>query len=170
MQNLGLSGLVGAYVLIALLLLGLVMYSNWPWKIKAGTIIITSLFYIVTYLSFPPLFGWPTYDTPPERFRLIYSYVEPPNKQTDFKGAIYLWLARIDELANPAPPRAYRLKYSESLHQLLLNTNSKLNKSIPQLGEYHNNVIDGTKNTQSPGQKSDNIQFYDLPDPMFPDK
>jgi hypothetical protein len=158
LQSLGLGGLVGAYVLIAVLLLGLVVYSNWPWQVKSGAILVTSLFYIVTYLSLPPLFGWPAYDTPPERFRLIYSYVEPPDKQSGFKGSVYLWLSAIDELSAPAAPRAYRLEYTESLHQLLLNTNSKLNRGIPQLGEYRNNG------------ESDNIQFYDLPDPMFPDK
>jgi hypothetical protein len=158
MDGLGLSGLVGAYILIALLLLGLVVYSHWPWQIKAGAIIVTSLFYVITYLSYPPLAGWPVNDTPPERFRLIHAYVEPPDKHTGFKGAIYLWLTNIHDLSVPAAPRAYRLKYNESLHQLILNTNSKINRGIPQLGEFR---IVGESAT---------ILFYDLPDPMFPDK
>lgn len=80
MAGLGLSGLIGAYLLIGSLLLGVVLFSNWPWKIKAGAIIITSCFYTVTYLSFPPLFGWPVTGELPARFRLIAAHVDPPDQ------------------------------------------------------------------------------------------
>ena len=53
MYTLGIAGLVAAYILIALLLLSINLYSNWSWKVKAGSIVVTTLLYVVTYLSFP---------------------------------------------------------------------------------------------------------------------
>jgi len=173
MVTLSIAGLVAAYVLIALLLLSVNLYSNWSWQVKTGTVVITSAFYIVTYLSFPPLLGWPATGNPPERFRLIAAHVEQPDKITGDEGAVYLWLARIEDLSSPAPPRAYRLPYSSALHELVINVKSKLDKGIPQLGEFNEtrrNLIDELRDAPRSGQESVNIQFYDLPDPLFPDK
>jgi len=169
---LGISGLVAAYVLIGLILLSINLYSNWSWKVKAGTIILTSIFYIVTYLSFPPLLGWPTSETLPERFQLIAAHVQQPNKITGDDGSIYLWVSRIENLASPSPPRAHRLEYSNELHEMVIKANSNLNKGIAQLGEAEDqeNIIDNVRDAPRSGQKSVKIQFYDLPDPMFPDK
>ena len=175
MHTLGITGLIAAYILIALLLLSINLYSNWSWKIKGGTIIITSLFYIITYMSFPQLLGWPTSNNPPERFRLIAAHVVQPDKLTGNMGAIYLWLTQIDNLSSSAPPRAYVFPYSDALHEIIYNANSKLNKGIAQLGEFNDshddeNNIDKLKNAPRSGQKSVKIQLYDLPDPLFPDK
>jgi len=173
MFTFGISGLIAAYVLIALLLLSINLYSIWSWKIKGGTIIITSLFYIITYMSFPPLLGWPTGDNPPERFRLIAGHVEQPDKLTGDEGAIYLWMTQIDDLSSTTPPRAYEFPYLNAPHEVVYNATSKLNKGIPQLGEFddeHDNIIDELKDAPRSGQKSVKIQSYDLPDPLFPDK
>lgn len=124
-------------------------------------------------MSFPPLLGWPTDDDPPGRFRLIAGHVEQPDKLTGDEGAIYLWLTQIDDLSSSAPPQAYVFPYSNALHEVIYNATSKLNKGIPQLGEFddeHNNIIDELKDAPRSGQKSVKIQLYDLPDPLFPDK
>ena len=57
MYALGVTGLIAAYVLIALLLLSINLYSNWSWKVKACSIVVATLFYVITYLSFPPCWG-----------------------------------------------------------------------------------------------------------------
>ena len=173
MFTLGITGLIAAYVLIALLLLSINLYSNWSWKIKTGAVVLTSAFYVVTYLSFPPLLGWPTGQDPPERFRLIAAHVVQPDKVTGDEGAIYLWLTQIEDLSSSSPPRAYELPYSSPLHELVINASSKLDKGIPQLGEFdelQKNLIDELKQAPRSGQESVNIQFYDLPDPLFPEK
>lgn len=172
MLILGTTGLITAYVLIGILLLSINLYSNWSWKIKAGTIIITTMFFLITYFSYPDLLGWPTTENPPARFRLVATHVQQPNKVTGESGAIFLWLTQIDDLASTRPPRAYRLEYSSELHELVINANSKLNKGIPQLGEFEDreNVIDELKEAPRSGQKTAEIEFYDLPDPLFPDK
>ena len=172
MYILGITGLVAAYVLIALLLLSINLYSNWGWKVKAGSIIVTALLYVVTYLSFPPLLGWPTGEQPPERFRLIGADIVQPDKATGAEGMIYLWLKDLDDLSGRTQPRSYKLAYSADLHEIVIAAKSKLNKGMQQLGEFKeppdSNVQD--VDARRGGQKSVEIEFYDLPDPLFPDK
>lgn len=172
MFSLGTTGLIAAYLLIGIILLSVNLYSNWSWKVKAGTIIVTSFFFIVTYYSYPQLLGWPTSDNPPERFRLIASHVQQPDKLTGEEGSVYLWLTEIDDLSSSKPPRAYKLEYSNALHELVINANSKLNKGIAQLGEFEvkKSTIGELREAPRSGQESIEIEFYDLPDPLFPDK
>ena len=173
MYALGVTGLIAAYVLIALLLLSINLYSNWSWKVKACSIIIATLFYVVTYLSFPPLLGWPTGEQPPHRFRLVAADVVQPDKLTGAKGMVYLWLRDLDDLSGRTQPRAYKLPYSTELHEAIITAKSKLEKGMPQLGEFKEppdpNVreVDTLSRT---GQKSVEIEFFDLPDPLIPDK
>ncbi len=173
MVTLSISGLVAAYILIALLLLSLNLYSRWSWQVKAGAIVVTTVFYIVTYISFAPLLGWPTEQPPPSNFRLIAAHVQQPNKITGDDGAIYLWLSHIDNLTKNSPPRAYKFPYSNNLYEKVVVANAKLNKGVPLLGEVEEfdrtNMVQVEDNS-SMGQESLNIQFYDLPDPLIPDK
>lgn len=168
---LGITGIITAYILLALLLLSINLYSRWSWPVKAGTIIITSVFYIITYYSFPPLLGWPTTQHPPAQFRLIAAHVTQPNKETGKKGAVYLWLTEIKNMTDTPEPRVYELQYSNKLHDQIINVKSKLDKDIAQMGEFKepddafNQVVE-----QKRGMKSVHIEFYDLPDPLFPDK
>ena len=173
MPHLGLSGLVAAYVLIAALLLGVGIRSHWSWKVKAAVIMLTTAFYLVTYFSYPHILGWPTAEEPPQKFRLLGSYIERPDKNRGVSGTIYLWLASIDDLSSPLPPRAYRFAYTEALHERVLHASSKLNKGIAQLGEMadnHDTNAGTTKNVSGSDAESANIIFYDLPDSLFPDR
>ncbi|MGH8120281.1 MAG: hypothetical protein ACRESK_06670 [Gammaproteobacteria bacterium] len=172
MFYLGISGLITAYVLIAVLLLGIGIRSSWSWKIKTTAIIITTAFYLVTYYSWPRLLGWPSEEQPPQQFQLLAAYVERPDRQRGVSGAIYLWLTRIDDLSAPVVPRAYRFPYSVQLHERVLKATSSLNKGIAQLGEFEGGENGSTalnKNVSGSGEKSVNMIFYDLPDTMFPE-
>ncbi len=168
---LGITGIVSAYILIGLLLLSINLYSNWSWQVKAASIIITSVFYVITYYSFPPLLGWATTENLPAQFRLISTHVEQPNKETGKAGTIYLWLSEIKNMANVSEPRAYKLQYSNALHEKVINVQGKLDKDIAQLGE-SKEPDDSMRqvNEQRRGVKSIHIEFYDMPDPLFPDK
>jgi hypothetical protein len=173
MLNLGISGLVAAYVLMAVVLLGVGMRSAWSWKVKAAVIMLTTAFYLVTYFAYPQILGWPTAEKPPQKFRLLASHIERPDKNRGVSGVIYLWLAGIDDLSSPLPPRAYRFAYSDTLHQRVLNATSKLNRGIAQLGEFesnHDTNTGKTKNVPESDKKSVSIVFYDLPDSLFPDR
>jgi uncharacterized coiled-coil DUF342 family protein len=68
-------------------------------------------------------------------------------------------------------PRAYEFDYSAELHEKIINVNAKLDKNIAQIGEFkeHDDVFNEV-NEQRRGVRSIKIEFYDLPDPLFPDK
>ena len=173
MLTLGIAGLLAAYVLVALLLLSVNLYSDWSWQVKAGTIIATTLFYAVTYLSFPPLLGWPTGEAPPQRFRLVAADVLQPDKATGAAGKIFLWLKDLDDLSARARPRAYELPYSGALHERVTQAQVKLEKGMQQLGEIkppeegNRSRVDRLTRTV---EQAVNIEFFDLPDPLIPDK
>lgn len=170
-MTLGITGILSAYIILALLLLSINLYSKWSWPVKAGTIILTSAFYVISYFSFPPLLGWATSQSPPEQFRLIAAHVSQPNKEMGKAGSVYLWLSEIKNMSDLSEPRAYELQYSNELHEKIINVKAKLDKDIAQMGEFKQ--PDDTMlqvNEQKRGVKSVDIQFYDLPDPLFPDK
>lgn len=170
-MTLGITGIIAAYILLALLLLSINLYSKWSWPVKAITIILTSAFYLVSYYSFPPLLGWPTSQNPPAQFRLIAAHVSQPNKELGIDGSIFLWLTEIENMTDSPEPRAYELQYSNELHEKIINVKAKLDKDIEQMGEFKD--PDDTFNQveeQRRGVKSVEIEFYDLPDPLFPDK
>ena len=173
MFTLGVTGIITGFILLAVLLLSINLYSKWPWYVKAGTIILTSIFYVITYVSFPPILGWPTEQDPPARFRLISAYVEQPNKMTGDEGGIYLWLSEIDDLSETPEPRAYKFPYSDPFHEKILKAQSKLNKNILQLGEIEEENSQNLENLEQKTRTTNisaKISFYDLPDPLFPEK
>jgi hypothetical protein len=171
-MTLGISGLIAAYIVLAVLLLSINLYSKWSWQVKAITIIITSAFYIISYFSFPPLLGWPTKQALPSHFRLLSSEVHQPDKLAGTEGAVYLWLKEVEDITTYVLPRAYVLPYSNLLHERIIHAQSKIDQGIPQLGEYEKDdsmrveVLDSSET----GKESLDIQFYDLPDPLFPEK
>lgn len=173
MFTLGITGLITAYILVAVLLLSINLYSNWSWRIKAFSVVITSVFYIIVYVSYPPILGWPTKESTPERFRLIGAHVQQPDKITGDEGAVYLWLSTLDDLTSEQPPRSYELPYSDELHEMVIHAKAKLEKGTAQLGETENlddpnaKPVEGATRTT---QISTKVQFYDMPDPLFPDK
>jgi len=173
MYILGASGLIAAYVIIALLLLSLTLYSRWSWRVKAVAIIITSAFYLISYFSFPPLLGWPSESRLPERFRVLSVYVVEPNKHLGTDGQIYLWVTNMEEDPNLAVPRAFSLAYNNERHEKIIKVMKKLRKGLPQLGEAQEKDKRRqvkVEDTNRLGQKSLELRFYDLPDPLFPEK
>ncbi|MCH8079196.1 MAG: hypothetical protein IIA06_05370 [Proteobacteria bacterium] len=170
-MTLGISGLIAAYILLAALLLSVNLYSKWSWQLKTITIIITSVFYIISYISFPPLLGWPTNQKLPAHFRLLATEVHQPDKLTGEEGSVFLWLKEVEDITTLVLPRAYVLPYSSLLHEKIINVQSKIDRGIPQLGEYEEDSMrQEVINSSETGQKSLDIQFYDLPDPLFPEK
>jgi hypothetical protein len=174
MVVLGTSGLVAAYVIVALLLLCLNLYTSWSWRIKAAAIVVVSAFYLVSYFSLPPLLGWPTAAALPERFNLVAIYVQEPDKVSGSEGEIFLWATDLAEGARGGEPRAYRVPFSGELHAKVVEAGNKIRKGLPQLGELREEGQLGphakpTDETQG-GQNSVAIDFFDLPDPLFPEK
>ena len=173
MVLLGQSGLIAAYILIALLLVSLNLYTPWSWRVKASLIVIVSGFYLVTYFSLPPLLGWPTDDALPQRFNLVAVFVREPDKSTGAEGEIFLWATDMAKGPRGVEPRAYRVPFTGELHAKVVEAGNKMRKGLPQLGEINEEQlgphIRPTDATHG-GQKSMAIEFFDLPDPLFPEK
>ena len=171
-MTLGIIGISAAYVLLALLLLSISLYSRLHWGIKAVSIVLTSLFYVITWLSLPPLMGWPVGEPLPEKFRVLAAHVLQPNKKTGSEGGIYLWLHSIDGMRQDALPRNHVLSYSEALHEAVIGVQAKLDRGITQLGELREPEENSTELDRNlpTTQISVDIEFYDMPDPLFPEK
>lgn len=173
MINGGFPGLFIAYLLPALLAVGIAIRSSWQWPVKIAALIIAACLYAVTCLSIPQLLGWPTAEHPPGTFRLVAARVQQPDKATRDPGSIYLWVTDAVDLASAPRPRAYRLPYSGPMHEVVMNAAAKLQSGIPQLGE----ITEGNARDFGPaetaahfGQAAVPIKFYDMPDPLYPDK
>lgn len=169
----GTGGLVVAYVLVTALLLGLLFNARAPWWLKAATIVIASIFYVVPYLSWPTLLGWPTVAELPPQFNLLGMYVQPPDKLTGSEGVIYLWATARTEGGGPGVPRAYRFGYSVKRHEQMVQAGEKMRKGVAQAGK----VVEEEKApagrfnlARRLGQKSTDLEFYDAPAPQLPDK
>jgi hypothetical protein len=171
-NTLSVTGIITSYLIIAVLLINMVIYSKWSLKVKTVGCIITAVFFLVSIMSFPPLFGWATSENLPVRFRLISAYVQQPDKLSGDEGTIYIWLTKLDDLTTVQVPRNHKLPYSNVLHEKIINANAKLDKGIAQLGEFEDKqdfAMIG-KDGSNIELNSNQIQFYDLPDPLFPDK
>ena len=72
-----------------------------------------------------------------------------------------------------AAPRAYRLPFSAELHSKVVEAGVKMRKGLPQLGELREDdlgpLVKPTDETRG-GQVSVDVEFFDLPDPLFPEK
>jgi hypothetical protein len=104
-----------AYALIGALLLALLIYARLPWSAKAAAIVVTSCFYLVSFIGARGLLGWSSSDPLPPRFKLQARIVEPHSLEGE-PGAIHLWVEALGEDNRPSGvPRAYRLPYDTKL-------------------------------------------------------
>jgi hypothetical protein len=166
MFELGIGGLIGAYIVIALVLASLHLYSRWHPVIKAGVTALVCLFMVVTYKSLPGLQGWPlnTQELPSRLYLLAVEVSEPDN--------IFLWARDMDEGAtSKARPRAYEFPYSTKLHETAVQAGRKIKRNIAQVVE-----IDPTaQSIKVPGAtevpvRQSVVRFIDAPQGLLPPK
>lgn len=169
MHQLTLLALAVSYALIGSLLLALCIRGRWPSWLKVLSILVVSCFYILHYSTLQKSLGWPTDQTPPERFLLIAQQITEPDSSTGDEGSIYLWAAAIKQGEVEQVPRSYFLPYSKSLHSELDLARAGQRKGIPQVGE-----LPKTEQrffaTRLTAVQVNKIQIYDLPEPTLPDK
>ncbi len=163
MLNLGVPGLVAAYVALAVLLLSLHLYSNWSWWVKLAATGVLAAFYFVTYSSFPQLLGWPTPYDPPKRLYLIGIDVAEPDY-------VYLWARDLDQGLGLSTPRAYRLPYTKTLHREAEEAGRKLRKRLPVIGEINSAPMTGraAEDGEVTKVKTPQIKFIDAPEGLVP--
>jgi hypothetical protein len=184
--------LAAAYGIVALLLLSLNLTSRWRWWVKAAAIIVTAVFFKVSYGSVNGLMGWPTTQTLPARFTLVSSVISEPDRKTNNAGHIYLWAAELDENNVPSStPRSYQVSYSDAFARKIAKAQEKHDRGEDVMGivSGHQTVETGPRGNIKLGRMQDNsgqqspatdtvpikedgsdITFEDLPPVLLPDK
>ena len=104
-----------AYALIGALLLVVLIYARVPWPAKAVIVVVTSAFYIASFIGTRGLMGWASVDRLPATFKLLQARIVEPHSVEGDPGSIYLWVEALDDGNRPSGiPRAYRIPYSDS--------------------------------------------------------
>lgn len=119
------------YALIGALSLMILVYARLGWRIKATVVIVTSAFYIASFIGVRGLLGWASSDRLPPRFKLLQARIVEPHSLASDPGSIYLWVETLDDDNRPSGvPRAFRVPYSEKLAE-------KTDKAISDIAAGH---------------------------------
>jgi hypothetical protein len=172
-MTLGIAGLAIGYLMIILLLINTLFFTPPAWLIKLILCFIVTGYSLLLYTHIPEQLGWPVAEKPPERFRLLGSYIQEPNKTMGMEGSIFLWISDLQNGVGAVTPRAYQFPYSNQLHQAVENAIIKTRKGLPQFGEitYPKMVVSRLKKTNDIiGLGNITLEFHDLPDPLFPER
>jgi hypothetical protein len=154
MPLLGFIGTVGVYVVLALLLLSLNVFSLWKWWIKAGAIVVTTACFVIAYVAISALIGWPSRSSLPPRFSVLATRIEEPNRLTGAAGHIYLWVEELNANAVPdSPPRGYELPYTPQLADDTDAAQQKINSGEKVMGQ--SQPSGGKKTAKAPPNESD---------------
>ena len=161
------SSFVGVYILITVLLANVLLYTPWSWSIKLACCAMVGALFYFSYLALPPLLGWPTTEALPGSFNLNGLHVVEPDKGGHSNGNIYIWVTDKMSSSTEDIPRAYELPFNSVLYTRLVNAGNRLRKGLPQLGKIDADV----PTLKGPGNETvPNIEFYDEPEPLFPEK
>jgi hypothetical protein len=124
-----------SYALVGALLLVVLTYARLPWSVKAAAVVVTSAFYIVSFISVRGLLGWASVDRLPVTFKLLQARIVEPHSLEGDPGAIYLWVEALDEANRPSGvPRAYRIRYSDRLAEKADKAAGEIAAGRPQGG------------------------------------
>ena len=124
-----------SYALIGALLLIVLVYARLHWSAKAVAVVVTSAFYIASFVGVRGLLGWATIDRLPAAFKLLQARIVEPHSLEGDPGAIYLWVETLDDGNRPSGvPRAYRLPYRGSLAEKTDKAMAEIAAGRPQGG------------------------------------
>jgi hypothetical protein len=182
-----------AYVVLAVVVLSMGLSSRYAWWLKAGAIVVSSVFFVEVFFASKGLLGWPAAGALPPKFQLLWSRVVEPDPKIGHRGAIYLWIEEVD--ANNVPsglPRSHRLPYSVKLADRALKARDEIMAGNPQEGLAENLSDDGLMEasaqranpqpdggTSSTGGKVDlegpleaipRVEFRPMSNPLLPPK
>ena len=123
------------YAFVGALLLVVLVFARLPWSAKAVAVVVTSAFYIASFIGVRGLLGWASVDRLPVTFKLLQSRIVEPHSLEGDQGSIYLWVEALDEGNRPSGvPRAYRLPYSGNLAEKTDKAASEIAAGRPQGG------------------------------------
>jgi len=124
-----------SYAVIGALLLLVLVYARLPWPAKAAAVIITSVFYVVSFAGARSLLGWASIDRLPRQFKLLQARIVDPHTVDGDPGSVYLWVEALDDDNRPSGvPRAFRLPYSDALADKTQHASDQIAAGHPQGG------------------------------------
>lgn len=171
MNSQSLAAFLAGYVIIVLLLLNVLFFTRWMGWVKVGALCVVVGLLIATYRGVPSLIGWPTARGLPPRFNLVGLNVVEPDKSGANKGNIYLWVTDLNLDGSKRVPRAFVLPFHPELQMKVVAAGTKLRKSLPQLGEITDKPFETpTSSGIQHATRDINLDFYDQPDPLFPER
>ncbi|WP_257166773.1 hypothetical protein [Bradyrhizobium sp. SRS-191] len=123
------------YALIGALLLLVLVYARLPWPVKAVAVVVTSAFYVGSFVGARGLLGWASVDRLPKAFKVLQVRIVDPHSVEGDPGAVYLWVEKLDEDNRPSGvPRAYRIPYSDTLADKAQHAADQIAAGHPQGG------------------------------------
>ncbi|MGJ4950759.1 hypothetical protein [Bradyrhizobium sp. HKCCYLS20291] len=123
------------YALIGALLLLVLVYARLPWPVKAVAVVITSAFYIGSFVGARGLLGWASFDRLPKSFKVLQVRIVDPHSLAGDPGAVYLWVEALDDDNRPSGvPRAYRIPFSDTLAEKAQHAADQIAAGHPQGG------------------------------------
>lgn len=124
-----------AYAVIGALLLVVMVYGRLHWSLKAAAVVVTSVFYVVSFSATRGLLGWASSDRLPASFKLLQARIVEPHSLEGDPGSIYLWVEELDEDHRPSGvPRAYRVPYNDTLAERTHAAQNAIAAGHPQGG------------------------------------
>lgn len=143
-----LLGLLAGFMLVLIFLYYLLLKTSLGLIYKLLAVILVSSFYWVQYESLQQYTGWPSNDDLPEKFVLVATQVQEPNKQTGEQGVMYWWVR--DGSRPDLPPRVYQLPYQSDMHEQAAQVIEEQKKGGLYIGQ---------RNQQSSTSKGESVSF-----------
>ncbi len=124
-----------SYALIGALLLIVLVYARLHWSAKAVVVVVTSAFYMASFVAVRGLLGWASLDRLPASFKLLQARIVEPHSLEGDPGAIYLRVEALDDGNRPSGvPRAFRISYSDGLAEKTDKAAGEIAAGRPQGG------------------------------------
>lgn len=144
MPQVDLVATIAVYVVLALLLLSLNIFSLWKWWVKALAIVVTTICIIVAYFSIAALIGWPSPQALPSRFSVVATRVVEPDRISGAPGHVYLWVEELNAHAVPiTAPRGYQLPFTPALANDADTAQKKINSGKKVMGQARSTQPEG---------------------------
>lgn len=160
------------YVFLLALVLYALIYSRLSHWFKTGLLILSVVFYCLSFITWQESQGWPASVELPQKFLLHHGIVREPNSDLNDDGEVVLWASRVHEFAISIAPRAYSMPYSKELHEKVEKANQAMESGKQQVGErIVKENLEGEENNASLFNSAiQSIEFVDLADPVLPNK
>jgi hypothetical protein len=158
------------YAVLLMLLACALIWSVWPRWMKGLLIAGVTAMYFLGYQAVSAIWGIPSNDALPKRFLMLAAAVEEPSAKS--KGALYLWVSKLQDGKPTLEPRAYRLPYTKLLHNQVNEGLRRGRDGVAQMGTAEEKEADGTGGFfgLKPGNDEQLVNIRDLPSPQLPEK